>query len=273
METDFSRALRRLPLILALASAPALAADPFGSARRRAACQRPAPRRRRPACRPISASRSTSPRWWTSPSATTRRPARSGPAPASRRPRSAWRRRPSCPASRPSASRQPPAQRGVAAAAAYTQRSARRRPLLRAVRFRRPRRQPGKRPPALRRRLAHARRNAAGGVPRRRAGLLPAPGRGAALEASRLSEKAALESLNAAEARYRVGAATPADRLQARTAHAQAVLNRIGAEGAVKTAQGTLANVLGVDPTRPLALAPLPAAAPGRRLSRPTSPA
>jgi TolC family type I secretion outer membrane protein len=85
----------------------------------------------------------------------------------------------------------------------------------------------------------------------------------AVLEATRLSEKAALESLNAAEARYRVGTATPADRLQARTAHAQAVLNRIGAEGAVKTAQGTLANVIGVDPTLALALAPLPAAAPG----------
>jgi TolC family type I secretion outer membrane protein len=85
----------------------------------------------------------------------------------------------------------------------------------------------------------------------------------AALEASRLSEKAALESLNAAEARYRVGAATPADRLQARTAHAQAMLNRINAEGAVKTAQGTLANVIGVDPTRSFALAPLPTVAPG----------
>jgi TolC family type I secretion outer membrane protein len=85
---------------------------------------------------------------------------------------------------------------------------------------------------------------------------------GAVLEATQLSEKAALESLNAAEARYRVGSATPADRLQARTAHAQAVLNRIGAEGAVKIAQGTLANVLGADPTRALALLPLPPAAP-----------
>ena len=85
----------------------------------------------------------------------------------------------------------------------------------------------------------------------------------AVLEATQLSEKAALESLNAAEARYRVGTATPADRLQARTAHAQAVLNRIGAEGAVKTAQGTLANVIGVDPTQALTLAPLPPAAPG----------
>jgi TolC family type I secretion outer membrane protein len=84
----------------------------------------------------------------------------------------------------------------------------------------------------------------------------------AVLEATQQSEKAALESLNAAEARYQVGTATPADRLQARTAHAQAVLNRIGAEGAVKTAQGTLANVIGTDPTRPLELAPLPPAAP-----------
>jgi outer membrane protein TolC len=82
------------------------------------------------------------------------------------------------------------------------------------------------------------------------------------MEAAVLSEKAALESLNAAEARLAVGAATPADRLQARTAHAQAVLNRISAEGAVKTAQGTLANVIGVDPTRPFTLAPLPAATP-----------
>jgi TolC family type I secretion outer membrane protein len=85
----------------------------------------------------------------------------------------------------------------------------------------------------------------------------------AGLEAARLSERAALEALNAAEARYRVGTATPADRLQARTAHAQAVLNRIGAEGAVKTAQGALANVVGIEPTRPLELAPLPPAAAG----------
>ncbi len=85
----------------------------------------------------------------------------------------------------------------------------------------------------------------------------------AVLEASRQSEKTSLESFNAAEARYRVGAATPADRLQARTAHAQAVLNRITAEGAVKTAQGQLANTIGADPTRSPALAPMPPATPG----------
>lgn len=84
----------------------------------------------------------------------------------------------------------------------------------------------------------------------------------AALDASRQSEKASLESLNAAEARYTVGVAAPADRLQARTAYAQAVLNRITAEGALKTAQGTLANVIGEDPTRPLALAPMQPATP-----------
>lgn len=85
----------------------------------------------------------------------------------------------------------------------------------------------------------------------------------AAVEASRLSEKAALESLNAAEARYRVGTATPADRLQARTAHAQAVLNTISAGGLLKNAQGNLANVMGLDPTRTIALAPLPSSRPG----------
>ncbi|HMM53860.1 MAG TPA: TolC family protein [Candidatus Desulfobacillus sp.] len=84
----------------------------------------------------------------------------------------------------------------------------------------------------------------------------------AALQASLLTEKAALESLNAAEARYRVGSATPADRLQARTAHAQAVLARIAAEGQAKAAQGALASIVGSDPTRPLSLAPLPPAAP-----------
>ena len=84
----------------------------------------------------------------------------------------------------------------------------------------------------------------------------------AVLEASRQSEKTSLESFNAAEARYRVGAATPADRLQARTAHAQAVLNRITAEGAVKTAQGLLANTIGADPTRSPTLSPMPPAAP-----------
>src|SRR5574340_166178 len=69
----------------------------------------------------------------------------------------------------------------------------------------------------------------------------------AALAAAQESERASQESLKAAEARYRVGSGTPADRLQAQTAWSQATLNRITAEGALKTAQGALANVIGRD--------------------------
>lgn len=76
----------------------------------------------------------------------------------------------------------------------------------------------------------------------------------AALEAMHEAEKASRESLTAAETRYRVGTATPADRLQAQTAWSQAVLNRIKAEGVLKTTQGTLANVMGLDPGTQLRL-------------------
>lgn len=83
----------------------------------------------------------------------------------------------------------------------------------------------------------------------------------AIVESDRISEKSARESLSAAEARYQAGAATPADRLQAKTALSQATLNLIRAEGDERNALGTLANVMGVDPTRDLHLA-----APGRTL-------
>lgn len=73
-------------------------------------------------------------------------------------------------------------------------------------------------------------------------------GSNASLEASREAERSALESLNAAKTRYSVGRATPADTLQAQTAYSQAMLNRIQAEGSVKSAQGELANVLGLMP-------------------------
>lgn len=73
-------------------------------------------------------------------------------------------------------------------------------------------------------------------------------GSNASLEASREAERSALESLNAAKTRYNVGAATPADTLQAQTAYSQAMLNRIQAEGSVKSAQGELASVLGMIP-------------------------
>ena len=77
-----------------------------------------------------------------------------------------------------------------------------------------------------------------------------------AIEATtRAAEKAALESFNAAEARYKTGVATPADKLQAQTAWSQATLNRIKAAGDVNTAQGLLANVMGLNAATPLQLA------------------
>ncbi|MBI5626736.1 MAG: TolC family protein [Nitrosomonadales bacterium] len=72
----------------------------------------------------------------------------------------------------------------------------------------------------------------------------------AALDASLESERAAKESFAAAQARYSAGSATPADKLQAQTAYSQATLNRITADGNLKNAQGTLANMLGLDANR-----------------------
>lgn len=76
----------------------------------------------------------------------------------------------------------------------------------------------------------------------------------AALDASRESERAAKESFAAAEARYLAGSATPADKLQAQTAYSQATLNRISAEGGMKNARGTLANMIGLDANRDVML-------------------
>jgi outer membrane protein len=90
----------------------------------------------------------------------------------------------------------------------------------------------------------------------------------AALDAAQLSEKAARESLAAAEARYRAGSATPADRLQAQTALSQATLTRIRVDGELKNARGGLANVIGLDASRPVALAPLGAMSPPQDFER-----
>ncbi|OGS80587.1 MAG: hypothetical protein A2Z94_07750 [Gallionellales bacterium GWA2_55_18] len=76
----------------------------------------------------------------------------------------------------------------------------------------------------------------------------------AALDAARESERAAKESFAAAEARYLIGSATPADKLQAQTAYSQATLNRITADGNMKNSKGTLANMLGLDANRNVAL-------------------
>jgi outer membrane protein TolC len=73
------------------------------------------------------------------------------------------------------------------------------------------------------------------------------------------AERAAREAFQAADARYNVGVATPADRLQAQTALSQATLNRIRAEGEARNALGALANALGFAAQQKIALAELPA--------------
>jgi TolC family type I secretion outer membrane protein len=74
-------------------------------------------------------------------------------------------------------------------------------------------------------------------------------------DAAREAEKTSSASLDAAETRHGVGVSTPADVLQARTAHAQAVLARIQAQGGVAIARGQLASSMGLDAHQPLALA------------------
>jgi outer membrane protein TolC len=76
------------------------------------------------------------------------------------------------------------------------------------------------------------------------------------------AERAAREGFNAAESRYNVGAATPADRLLAQTALSQATLNRIKAEGEARNALGVLANVMGFSAGQSLVLVEPPALRP-----------
>lgn len=78
----------------------------------------------------------------------------------------------------------------------------------------------------------------------------------ASLEAARESERFNQESFKAAEAKYKAGVSTPADKLQAETAYAQAVLTRITAEGTLKNDYGVLANVMGLNASAPLSLHP-----------------
>ncbi|MBS1144147.1 MAG: TolC family protein [Proteobacteria bacterium] len=73
------------------------------------------------------------------------------------------------------------------------------------------------------------------------------------------AERSAREAFQAADARYNVGVATPADRLQAQTALSQATLNRIRAEGEARNGLGALANALGFEAQQRIVLAELPA--------------
>ena len=79
-----------------------------------------------------------------------------------------------------------------------------------------------------------------------------------ALAAATEAEKASHESLSAASLRYRIGVATPADRLQAQTAWSQATLYRVRAEGGFTQCIRPLANTMGLDANAPLNLAELP---------------
>ena len=90
----------------------------------------------------------------------------------------------------------------------------------------------------------------------------------AAVASAREAEKSALESFNAATARYKVGSGTPADKLQAQTAYSQAVLNRIQAEGDARSAQGVLANSMGADANQTFALIPPSLQMPDARIDR-----
>lgn len=81
----------------------------------------------------------------------------------------------------------------------------------------------------------------------------------AQLIATRETEMTSRASLDAAETREDVGVSTPADVLQARTAHSQLLLARIQAEGSVAIARGQLANSMGLDANQRVALALAPA--------------
>lgn len=79
----------------------------------------------------------------------------------------------------------------------------------------------------------------------------------AALDAAREAERFNQESFKAAEAKYKAGISTPADKLQAETAYAQAVLNRVSAEGTLNNDLGALAAIMGLNANMPIRLQPV----------------
>lgn len=76
----------------------------------------------------------------------------------------------------------------------------------------------------------------------------------AVLEASREAERAARESFNAADAKYKAGVGGLTDQLQAQVAYSKSTLERVTAEGDLKNAQGTLATAMGLTANTPLFL-------------------
>jgi len=84
----------------------------------------------------------------------------------------------------------------------------------------------------------------------------------ALLNAQRAAIAEAQTNLNAAEQRNKVGLATIADVLQAKTAYSQERLNLETIEGNLQAARGSLASALGLPANLPFDLQPLPAAIP-----------
>lgn len=84
----------------------------------------------------------------------------------------------------------------------------------------------------------------------------------ASVDSFQVAETSAKESLAAAEARYSAGVATPVDKLQAQTALSQARLNLITAQGNARSAQGTMANIMGFDASLPFTLVSFPESTP-----------
>jgi outer membrane protein len=90
----------------------------------------------------------------------------------------------------------------------------------------------------------------------------------ALLRAERSAIAEAQANLTAAEQRNKVGLATIADVLQARTALSQERLNLQTIEGGLQAARGSLASVLGLPANLPFDLQPLPAAIPVGTISQ-----
>jgi outer membrane protein len=78
----------------------------------------------------------------------------------------------------------------------------------------------------------------------------------ASLDAALQIESLTQRSLDAAHARTERGVAPISDELQAQTAHAQAVLTRVKAEGELKAKRGALALDMGLDPDSTLTVPP-----------------
>ncbi len=75
-----------------------------------------------------------------------------------------------------------------------------------------------------------------------------------AAAAAELSVKSAEASVEAANLRYVLGAATKSDQLQAETTYAQALLSQEQADNQATISKGTLANALGISPSAPFAI-------------------